>query len=456
MLNRLFGTYTFRFMIFYVTCLSVAVFILLACTYAFYSYDFFNDINNSLEHELDLMQAEYRFGGGEAVDQLAAQRRAKNQLDFFSYILVDQDKQYIAGDLTTWPEVITWSDGWLSFETQAVSWDGSEREYNFMARSRILSDGTELMVARLAEDVRQNIQLVAGTMFWGMIIMILLGVIGAAITSFASLQRVEIINNTIGTIMSGDLTQRVPVADAQDDFVKLAKNLNAMLDKIESLMAGVRQVSDNIAHDLRTPLTRMSNNLTLLHSQVPKAQQGLAVELIGEAENLLATFNALLRISQVESGNRRSGFQPLELSQIFADAAELYEPLAADKAIALSLVKNESIQLSGDRNLLFQMLANLVDNAIKYTPDNGKVSLSLSLQDDVAVLLVSDSGEGVDDEAKEQVFQRFFRVEASRSRQPGNGLGLSLVAAVVKLHSGSIELHDANPGLTVLVRLPLA
>lgn len=456
MLNRLFSTYTFRFMIFYVTNLSVAVFILLAGTYAFYSYDYFTDINDSLEHELDLMQAEYHFGGAKAVDKLARDRRAKNRLDSFSYLLIDENKDIIVGNLQQWPQVEEWPDGWLSFETEAESWKGSIRQYNFMARTRMLADGSQLMVARLAEDVRQNIKLVAGTMFWGMIFMILLGIVGAVITTLMTLQRVEGINNTISTIMSGNLAQRVPILDAQDDFGKLAKNLNAMLDKIESLMAGVRQVSDNIAHDLRTPLTRMHNHLTLLQRHDGSAEQQAVVdELINEAENLLATFNALLRISQVESGNRRSGFSSLDLAQVFIDAIELYEPLATEKSITLDLQINEQIKLNGDRDLLFQMLANLIDNAIKYTPEQGKVSISLSQIKDQAIIQVADSGVGVGDALKKKVFQRFFRVEASRSCQPGNGLGLSLVQAVIKLHAGTVSLEDNYPGLKVRIVLPL-
>lgn len=456
MLNRLFSTYTFRFMIFYVTNLSVAVFILLAGTYAFYSYDYFTDINDSLEHELDLMQAEYHFGGAKAVDKLARDRRAKNRLDSFSYLLIDENKDIIVGNLQQWPQVEEWPDGWLSFETEAESWKGSIRQYNFMARTRMLADGSQLMVARLAEDVRQNIKLVAGTMFWGMIFMILLGIVGAVITTLMTLQRVEGINNTISTIMSGNLAQRVPILDAQDDFGKLAKNLNAMLDKIESLMAGVRQVSDNIAHDLRTPLTRMHNHLTLLQRHDGSAEQQAVVdELINEAENLLATFNALLRISQVESGNRRSGFSSLDLAQVFIDAIELYEPLATEKSITLDLQINEQIKLNGDRDLLFQMLANLIDNAIKYTPEQGKVSISLSQIKNQAIIQVADSGVGVGDALKKKVFQRFFRVEASRSCQPGNGLGLSLVQAVIKLHAGTVSLEDNYPGLKVRIVLPL-
>lgn len=443
-------------MIFYVTNLSVAVFILLAGTYAFYSYDYFTDINDSLEHELDLMQAEYHFGGAKAVDKLARDRRAKNRLDSFSYLLIDENKDIIVGNLQQWPQVEEWPDGWLSFETEAESWKGSIRQYNFMARTRMLADGSQLMVARLAEDVRQNIKLVAGTMFWGMIFMILLGIVGAVITTLMTLQRVEGINNTISTIMSGNLAQRVPILDAQDDFGKLAKNLNAMLDKIESLMAGVRQVSDNIAHDLRTPLTRMHNHLTLLQRHDGSAEQQAVVdELINEAENLLATFNALLRISQVESGNRRSGFSSLDLAQVFIDAVELYEPLATEKSITLDLQINEQIKLNGDRDLLFQMLANLIDNAIKYTPEQGKVSISLSQIKDQAIIQVADSGVGVGDALKKKVFQRFFRVEASRSCQPGNGLGLSLVQAVIKLHSGTVSLEDNYPGLKVRIALPL-
>jgi signal transduction histidine kinase len=267
------------------------------------------------------------------------------------------------------------------------------------------------------------------------------------------LRRVEQVNRTAERVMRGNLSDRVPLKGTTDEFDQLAANLNNMLDQIERLMAGMREVSDNVAHDLRTPLARLRARLelSLIGSQDAKEpEEGAQTEAvraaIDEADRLLATFNALLNIAEAESGARRSPAEPLDLAQTARAAAELYEPVAEEKGCALKLDVEPGIMIRGDRHLLSQAVANLLDNALKY--GGGEVKLSAHQHDGRAALEVSDTGPGIPETEREAVFDRFVRLEPSRST-PGNGLGLSLVRAVARLHNGTVALGDNHPGLKV-------
>jgi signal transduction histidine kinase len=265
--------------------------------------------------------------------------------------------------------------------------------------------------------------------------------------------------------MQGDLARRVPSDGSGDDFDQLAGNLNRMLDRIEGLMAGIRQISDNIAHDLRTPLSRLRTRLELIRGEPPADTDPAEIDAaIADAEELLGTFNALLRIARIESGGRRAGFAPTDLGPLLADLVELYEPLAADKGQALVLTpaaplepgeptaESDPLRVNGDRDLLFQAIANLVDNAIKYSPEQGRIEIDARRDGDRISIQVADTGSGIPPEQRAKVFQRFYRLEDSRTT-PGNGLGLSLVQAVAQLHGAEISLDDNRPGLRVTLIL---
>ncbi|MGB1906011.1 MAG: ATP-binding protein [Spongiibacter sp.] len=455
MLNKIFTSFTFRFLVGYVAWLSVAVLLVLMLIYAFIAYDFFSDVHRSVEVELKELREAYEEGGEEGVDRFVEVRSGPTRLIRFFYYVGDSERHKVAGNLEEWPNTKEYRGGWLGFDFASLTKIADPVNTEFIARSTRLESGEHLLVARHYADVLNSTTLVAGALIRSMVATIILGTIGGAIMAGLSLKRIEAINESLLRIMSGDFSERIDISSSTGDFRRLSVNVNQMLDRIEVLMTGVRQVSDNIAHDLRTPLTRLRNRLSELYDDCDNPQNREQVEaLIEEADGLLGTFSALLRIAQVESGNRRSGFGEVDLCTLVSDVIELYEPLATDKEQQFNTAMARVGKFHGDRNLLFQAVANLVDNAIKYTPEGGRVHVGLSVDAKAFKITVADSGVGIPAADKEKVFQRFFRVEGSRSQHPGNGLGLSLVQAVVRLHDGFIELEDNHPGLRIVVRLP--
>lgn len=262
---------------------------------------------------------------------------------------------------------------------------------------------------------------------------------------------VDLINTislTASDIMrTGDLSRRIPLTTEWDDLSKLAVILNEMFAEIERLLNGIKQVSDNIAHDLRTPLTRLRNQLESL----PK--DPISEKLIREADTLLSMFNALLRITTLEAGKSQVEFRAVALHHIARDVVELYEPIIEEKGLTLETQLAECT-INGDRDLLFQAILNLLDNAIKFTPEGGRISIRLETINERALLTLSDSGSGIPEAEREAVFQRFYRMESSRTTN-GHGLGLSVAKAILQHHAGKIALTDNNPGLTVRIAFPI-
>jgi signal transduction histidine kinase len=274
------------------------------------------------------------------------------------------------------------------------------------------------------------------------------------------LRRLDTINRTSGEIIAGDLTRRVPLNGSGDEFDILAENLNRMLDRIERLMNGLREVTDSVAHDLRTPLNRLRNRLeesvARLNAGAP-SNENKADEIeraIAETDQLIATFNALLLIAETDAGTTRAAMSALDLGSVAADVVELYEPLAEERKISLALMPGAGVVVEGNRSLIAQALANLVDNAIKYTPAGGKVRIRAANTNAGVELSVADSGPGIPPADRPRVTERFVRLEASRS-SPGTGLGLSLVMAVAHFHRAELVLEDNVPtGLKAALRFP--
>jgi signal transduction histidine kinase len=271
-----------------------------------------------------------------------------------------------------------------------------------------------------------------------------LALLGGLVMSFASLRRIEAMHRAAAAIMQGDLSQRLPVAGSGDDFDKLAGMVNAMLGEIERLIGDIKAAGDNIAHDLRTPLTRLRTRLegALRRGGRVEDHRAAMEDAIVETDQLLATFRALLRIGEVEAGARRAGFTEVDLVKLVTSAADLFEPLAAERGLAFTAAIDAAPMVRGDPDLLFEAVANLLDNAVKFTPSGGNIALSLSAEGEIAV---ADNGPGLPSELKDALFQRFTRGDKAR-HLPGNGLGLSLVAAVARLHGFPLSLVNTEPG----------
>ena len=324
-----------------------------------------------------------------------------------------------------------------------------------------LPGGYHLLIGRDLQNAILFRSSMLRTLSWASVLTLGLGVVGGLFMTHNMLRRVDAVNRTSERIIHGDLAQRVPLTGSGDEFDQLATNLNAMLDQIERLMVGMRQVTDNIAHDLRTPLARLRARLEVTLLEKPDAQRyGEALrQTITEADTLLGTFNALLSIAEAEAGSRREALAVVSLEEIARSVAELYEPVADEKGLTLTIDLDAGVRVRGDRHLLSQAIANLLDNALKYTPAGG-VSLTVRKDRDWARIEVADTGPGVPAGQRDAVFDRFVRLEGSRST-PGNGLGLSLVRAVARMHGGSVRLEDsqpghASPGLKVVLTLPIS
>ena len=456
--REILSSYSFRFGVTSIVVLSLVVMFVMVIVYGIFSYNYFHEVHDGLFDELSEVSLVYDAGGVAAVSEFVEQRDSRYTVTRFGYLLVDQNLVKLAGNLPSWPKFREYGDGWLSFELGILQDDRAEGEgREFVARSLQLADGNQLLVARDYRGVLAYIRFVVGILLRGFVVTVAMGVLGAFFIAWGLQRRLDVINESIDTIMSGDLSERLEAASSSSEIEQLANNLNHMLDRIQYLMDGVKQVSDNIAHDLRTPLTRLRNHLARFEKNCSDEDSQIVRQLSVEVDDMLSTFSALLRIARIEMGESRGKNSSLQLDQLVKDVVELYEPVAAENNLSLE-VDLSPADFFGDRNLLFQAVANVLDNAVKYAPAGSVVTVGLSTIGGEGMqqycISISDSGQGIEAKNREKVFQRFYREESSRSLKPGNGLGLSLVSAVMMLHQAEIELQDNRPGLLVKLLFP--
>jgi signal transduction histidine kinase len=445
---------TFRLVLIYVLLFSISVGVLLGFIYWSTAAYMEQQIDDTIRAEITGLAERYQIASLNGLVNSIDERLKRNPFGSTIYLLTNPEYRRISGNLNGWPSVTANSDGWIEFPLEQIG--APNQKHHARARSFVLESGFHLLVGRDMYELRATQALIKRTLITGVLITALLALGGGIMMTHSTVRRIEAINATSRDIMRGDLSQRIPTHGTSDDFDQLAENLNNMLDQIQLLMEGVRHVSDNIAHDLKTPLTRLRNRLESLSIESGQHNEALfeqSQQALAEADAMLSTFNALLRIARIEAGARRAAFSSVDLSAVVNDVVELYEPLAEEKSQKLELHLDTVRPIQGDRDLLFQAMANLLDNAIKYSPSNANIIVTLRGDITGCSIEVRDSGPGIQPQDHERVLQRFVRLESSRST-PGNGLGLSLVAAVAKLHGALIRMEDAAPGNIARLEFP--
>jgi signal transduction histidine kinase len=367
-------------------------------------------------------------------------------------VLVGHDGITQAGNMPGVPKDL-WPDAKPQYAaTEAQDADGDERGERIRAIGLKLPDGRALALGNDTDALEHVSVVIIRALGLGLGPMVALSLLGGAVLGRRALGRVTTLSHAISEIREGRLSGRLPITGRHDEFDRLATDINAMMDEIERLLDEVRSVGDSIAHDLRTPLTRARTRLERSRNAVTTPAEFTAAidESLGWLDQTFAVITAVLRIGEIEHGRRRAAFQPVNLEQILVEAAELYDPVAEDRDITVRIDVDQASGATaiGDRDLLFEAVANLIDNAIKFTPRHGHVLLSLVKRDGSVVVTVADDGPGIAEADRKRVLQRFYRAERSRQRE-GVGLGLSLVSAIATLHGFRLTIGDNRPGCRV-------
>jgi signal transduction histidine kinase len=416
-------------------------------------------IAQTVDADIRGLSEQYTEGGIRQLVEVI-QRRTR-QPSASLYLVTTYAGMPVAGNVASLPEQLVGKAGIVEVAYQR---SGEEApRHRALARLFILPGGFRLLVGHDIED-RETLRNILGralitSLFW----LVIVGTLGGIFVARRVLKRVDAISDSARAIMTGDLTKRLPLAGTGDELDRLAQSVNVMLERITALMAGLKEVTDNIAHDLKTPLTRlrMDAEQALRAKTSPEEQRAALEKIIEESDSLIRIFNALLMIARAEAGTQPEGMSDFDVSEIARDVGELYDALAEEHEVKLIVSADQPLMIHGNRELVGQALANLIDNALKYgVPENAEadacsVTLASRRNGELAELIVADRGIGILPADRGRVVDRFVRLENSRTR-PGSGLGLSLAAAVAHLHGGELQLEDNAPGLRVVISLPLS
>ena len=457
--RNLFSISAFRLALFYLLIFCASVSLLLGYVYWSTVGYLTSRTDEAVVAELEVFVDQYQHAG------LAALIRAVNMRsrhpDENLYLLIDPVGRFLAGTLNVRASPSEAGDNWIEFEHLRSDETGTEV---ILARARgiTLPGGFYLLVGRNVKDQREIENLITGALAWSLGLTVLLGLAGGVVIGRNMIRRIDAVNWSIRDIMEGDLSRRLPTQGIGDELDRLSGNVNDMLDRIEALMQGMREVSDDIAHDLRSPLNRMRSRLEIglmtKESTTQAEEQRRALQdAINEVDELLRLFDSMLAIARLEARVEENQWERLDLAVIAREVGELYAPAAEERREALVFDFKERLEIRGVRELLAQAISNLIENAIGYGGSNGdgegRIEISGWREGGDVFLAIRDWGCGVPEEERERVFDRFVRLETSRNRS-GSGLGLSLVRAVARRHGGEACMKNANPGCKVILRLP--
>ena len=458
-MNNLFRLTSFRLIIIYTLLFALSIGFVAFYLYWSTSRDFQIKVDDEIIKEsirLDQVYKRYKEVGLIRVIQDLSKTPNPNL-----YILRDSNNKFIAGNFSDTDSL--WNLKRLDNRVVLFSYDKKNnngeviRKYFFRGKEFIVRNKYNLIVARDVSYENYLKERFFNTIISTSLLILLLGLLGGYVLSRNFLNRISAINKTSLEIMDGDLSMRLPTFSNNDELNQLSLNLNSMLDRLNKLMKGMKDVSDNIAHDLRTPLNKIRTNLevTLMSNPESDSYRETLKEVINDVDGVINTFNSLLAISRVDSGSVSLEKEKINVNNLIEDIVDLWEPLAEERGIVLKNECETNIYLNGNKNLLSQAISNLIDNAIKYGSDKNIINVGSSHNKDSIILWVSDRGPGILEKDKEKVLNRFTRLDSSRNTL-GTGLGLSLVSSMIKFHKGSIELLDAKPkGLIVKLKIPI-
>jgi signal transduction histidine kinase len=449
-LARLFRTSSFRLTLLYAALFSASALVVFGVIYWSTNFYMTTQLEGTVDSDLAELRNALREGGTQRLTAVIQDRVNQMPSGPMVYLLQDENGTALAGNLSPLPP----KPGIVDLKRPTLGVNGIRLEA-VHARGVVLPGGDYLLVGMDAYPLDEMREVVLRAFGLSFAVTLLLAVGGGVVMSGSLLRRVETISKTAREIMDGNISRRVPMHGADDEFDHLAESLNAMLDRTERSIEGMQQISNDIAHDLRTPLTRLRQRLELgqrRNSSIDELRSVVARSL-ADVDAILETFGALLSIAQIESRARKERFAAIDLTELLQSVVELYQPMAEEKHQTLTVEIAPRLSVRGDRELLGQMFANLIENAMRHSPTGAAIRVSAATNVGAAEVVIVDNGPGIPAAEQSKVFRRFYRLEMSRTT-PGSGLGLSLVAAIAALHDVALELRDSAPGLQVVMRFP--